>query len=94
MAIKLLHPEIKSAVTILKNAGAKKVYLFGSVLRGNLESASDIDLGITGLPPESFFAVYARLSEILPCPVDLVDFDKEQAFFNLLQEINEVKEIG
>lgn len=94
MITELLHPEIESAVRILKNAGAKRVYIFGSALTGNFKDLSDIDLGISGLPPESFFTAYARLSNALTFPVDLVDFDKEQEFFNMLKEINEVEEVG
>lgn len=88
-----LQPELKKAVLILKEAGAGKVFLFGSALTGKFNTESDIDLGISGLPPETFFSVYNRLASSISRNVDLVDFDKESDFFNMLQEIEEVKEI-
>jgi predicted nucleotidyltransferase len=94
MIAEQLQPEIKKAVLILKDAGAGKVYIFGSALTGKFNSDSDIDLGISGLPPESFFSVYSRLASSINRNIDLVDFDKESDFFNMLNEIKEVEEIG
>lgn len=93
MITKELQPDIETALRILKDAGAKKVFLFGSAVTGRLNSSSDLDIGVTGLPPESFFTVYARLSEMLSRPVDLVDFDKQADFLCMLKNIKEVEEI-
>jgi predicted nucleotidyltransferase len=47
---------------------------------GDYNQKSDIDIGISGLPPELFFTVYEKLSGLLDKPVDLVDFDKDSDF--------------
>lgn len=94
MITEQLKPDLEKAVSILKQAGANKVFLFGSIATGEGDDKSDIDIGVSGLPPELFFTVYAELSEALERPVDLVDFDKENDFFKMLKHIDEVLQIG
>ncbi len=91
----ILFPEvyqkrIQTAVRLLKNAGAKKVFLFGSLVRGEINNSSDIDIGIQGLAPEIFFRIFDQLSEAVDSPLDLVDFDEQNDFFNMLDSIDEV----
>jgi hypothetical protein len=50
----------------------------------------DIDIGIKGLPPEKFFRVYAKLDNDLS---NLVDFDENYKYYNLLNPLSEVVEI-
>ena len=94
MIIEQLQPEVHKAVLILKEAGAEKVYLFGSAVSEKFTPEADIDIGISGLPPELFFAAYSRLAAAIDRKIDLVDFDTETDFFNMLKEIDEVVEIG
>jgi predicted nucleotidyltransferase len=89
-----INNDLKKAVLILKKEGAKKVFLFGSTAIGKSAGNSDYDLGIKGLPPESFFKTYDRISKEINSPIDLVDFDKENDFYNMLKDIDEVVEIG
>jgi len=84
---------IQTAVKLLKNVGAKKIYLFGSLVRGEITSGADIDIGIQGLAPEVFFRVFDQLSEAVDSPLDLVDFDEQIDFFNMLDSVNEVVQI-
>jgi predicted nucleotidyltransferase len=86
--------EINKAAQFLKNEGCKSVFLFGSLVTGNIHQNSDIDIGITGLPPKKFFRVYASLDKELSHKVDLVDFDLNKDFYALLKTLGELVEIG
>lgn len=86
--------DIEKAVNLLKNEGCGSIFLFGSAAAGKIHSNSDIDIGIKGLPPEKFFRVYAKLDNNLSNNVDLVDFDENNKFYNLLNSLGEVIEIG
>jgi len=86
--------DIKKAANLLKNEGCKSVFLFGSMVTGRIHKNSDIDIGITGLPPKKFFRVSAYLDRELTNKVDLVDFDLNNRFYGLLDSLGEVVEIG
>jgi len=86
--------DIETAANLLKNEGCRSVYLFGSMVTGKIRDESDIDIGIKGLPPESFFRVYAKLDNNLLNDVDLIDFDENNKLYNLLNSLGEVIEIG
>ena len=82
------------AADILKKAGCENLYLFGSQALGTATDQSDIDIGVTGLPPAQFFRVHSELENTLDMKVDLVDFDCQRSFFDLLQNLGELKRIG
>jgi predicted nucleotidyltransferase len=86
--------DIDIATNFLKNEGCQSVYLFGSLVTGKIHQNSDIDIGIKGLPPEKFIRVYAKLDSNLSNTVDLVDFDENDKFYNLLNSLGEIVEIG
>ena len=86
--------DIDIAVRILKNEGCHSVYLFGSVATGKFHQNSDIDIGIKGLPQENFFRVFGQLGYCVSNDIDLVDFDENDKFFNLLDSLGEVIKIG
>ncbi|MDR0474494.1 MAG: nucleotidyltransferase domain-containing protein [Treponema sp.] len=86
--------DIETAAQFLKNEGCQSVFLFGSMVTGNIHQNSDIDIGIKGLPPEKFFRVYAQLDNNMSNEIDLVDFDENNKFYNLLNSLGEVVEIG
>ena len=46
---------IEKAARVLKAAGAREVYVFGSAARGAMQEGSDVDIAVSGLPPEIFF---------------------------------------
>ncbi|MCL2155720.1 MAG: nucleotidyltransferase domain-containing protein [Leptospirales bacterium] len=86
--------DIEKAVNLLKNEGCESVYLFGSLVTGNIHDNSDIDIGIKGLPEGKFFEVYSRLYFDFDTKIDLVDFDTNKDFYSMLNRIGEVVQIG
>ena len=63
---------VDKAASALKAAGAKEVYVFGSASKGKLRHDSDVDLAVSGLPPEVFFRAMAAAHDALGRPLDLV----------------------
>ena len=85
---------IKRAAAALKEAGAREVYLFGSGARGKMREDSDIDLAVSGLPPEKFFHAMGNAGDILRRPFDLVDLDEINPFTRYLKEEKELQGVG
>jgi predicted nucleotidyltransferase len=86
--------DIDNAAILLKNEGCKAVFLFGSLVTGKIREESDIDIGIKGLPREKFLHLYGKLSFDYDNKIDLVDFDENEDFYSLLNNIGEVVQIG
>ena len=85
---------LSKAIDILKKAGCTEVYLFGSQATGRAHTNSDVDLGVFGLAPSLFFRTHFELENALDMKVDLVDFDYEHSFYEMLNSIGELKKIG
>lgn len=81
----LLEDLLTRGAALLKSAGAREVYVFGSVATGRNREGSDIDLAVSGLPPASFFPALARLGDLFDRPVDLVDLDRADPFTSYLK---------
>lgn len=45
--------DIKKATNILKENGAKEVFIFGSIANGKFNEHSDIDIAVRGLEPKN-----------------------------------------
>ncbi len=75
-----MKKRVERAATLLKSAGCKEVFLFGSVSEGNDNENSDIDIAIKGCPPGRFFKLLGKLILELDCRVDLVNLDHKDAF--------------
>jgi len=86
--------DIKKASILLKKEGCEEIYLFGSIATGNFHQNSDIDIGIRGLPAKKYFRVYASLDKELSNKVDLVDFDLNKEFYDVLSSLGEITKIG
>jgi predicted nucleotidyltransferase len=86
--------DIESATHLLKNEGCKAIYLFGSLATGKIRDNSDIDIGIKGLPEGKFFRLYSKLYFDFNNKIDLVDFDHNEDYFSLLNNLGEVVQIG
>jgi uncharacterized protein len=89
-----LDRAIEQAAAILKEAGAREVYLFGSAAAGTLRDNSDIDMAVSGLPPEKFFEAMGRAGDVLPRPLDLVDLDDAAPFTRYLREEGELRRVA
>jgi len=85
--------DIKKATDLLKSEGCD-VFLFGSMVTGDINQNSDIDIGISGLPPKKFFRIYAEVDKETSNKIDLVDFDVQKDFYNVLHSLGEVVKIG
>lgn len=85
---------IRRAAKALKEVGAHEVYLFGSGAKGSLREDSDIDLAVSGLPPEKFFQAMGQAEDILQRPLDLVDLDEVNPFTRYLKEEKELQSVG
>lgn len=85
---------IQKAVIALKATGAREVYLFGSTATGMSGEDSDVDLAVTGLPPERFFEAMGEAGDILGRPLDLIDLDEDNPFTRYLKEEGELQRVG
>jgi len=89
-----LAKRVEQAAKALVDAGAREVYLFGSAATGGLREGSDVDLAVTGLPPEVFFWAMGQAGDILQRPLDLVDLDEDNPFTRYLKEEDELVRVG
>jgi len=80
-----LQKAVNRAAAILKAAGAAEIYLFGSAATGDEHSESDIDLAVSGLAPDRFYAALGQLLLASSQPVDLVDLDIDTPFSRYLR---------
>ncbi len=87
-------PKVERAVAALKAAGAREVYLFGSTAKGIMRENSDVDLAVSGLPPEVFFRAMAAAHDALERPLDLIDLDADNAFTRYLKNKGELLRVG
>jgi predicted nucleotidyltransferase len=85
---------VDKAASALKAAGAKEVYVFGSASKGKIHPKSDIDMAVSGLPPEVFFRAMAKASRALGRPIDLIDLDEDNPFTRYLKKEGELERVG
>jgi predicted nucleotidyltransferase len=85
---------IERAAAVLKAAGAREVYVFGSAATGRLREGSDVDLAVSGLPPERFFEAMGEAGDALGRPLDLIDLDEASPFTRYLKQEGELHRVG
>ncbi|MGA2984446.1 MAG: nucleotidyltransferase domain-containing protein [Terriglobia bacterium] len=85
---------VDKAASALKAVGAKEVYVFGSAAHGTLRENSDVDMAVSGLPPEVFFRAMAKASRALGRPIDLIDLDEDNPFTRYLKKKGELRRVG
>jgi predicted nucleotidyltransferase len=67
---------IRLAARFLREQGAKTVWLFGSLAKGRRPTVhSDFDFAVEGLPADRLFGSVGHLLQILPRPVDIIEFE-------------------
>ena len=89
-----IEKRLQDAVAGLQAAGAREVYLFGSYVEGRARPDSDIDLAVSGLPPEKFYRAFHDVMQTLHCPLDLVDLDEDNLFTQHLKTSGELVRVG
>jgi predicted nucleotidyltransferase len=85
---------IEQTAAVLKAAGAKEVYIFGSAARGSMNEGSDFDFAVSGLPPQDFFKALSAAGRFLPMTLDLIDLDEATPFTRYLKEEGELKRVA
>lgn len=87
--------DVKKAVKILKDNGAKEVYIFGSIANGKFDENSDIDIAVRGLNEKDFYRVASILMFELENEMDLIDLDdKEDRFSQMILKIGGLLKVG
>ncbi len=81
-----LGERIAHAAEVFKAAGAHAVYLFGSAAIGTIREDSDVDMAVSGLPPERFFETMGEAHSILGRTLDLIDLDEQNLFTEYLKK--------
>jgi len=67
---------IRLAARFLREQGAQRVWLFGSLAKGRRPTVhSDFDFAVEGLPADRLFGSVGHLLQILPRSVDVVEFE-------------------
>ena len=70
---------VEQAGRYLRQQGAVRVWLFGSLAKGQPPTVhSDFDFAVEGLPSERFLGCLGHLLQALPRPVDLVEMESCQ----------------
>ena len=79
--------DLERAIEVVRAQGADEVYVFGSLVEPwPNELPRDIDIAVSGLPPENFFHTYGLLLGELKHPFDLIDLDDDSRFVRKLRE--------
>ena len=87
--------DIKKATKILKENGAKEVFIFGSIANGKFNENSDIDIAVRGLDEKDFYRVASILMFELENEFDLIDLDdKENRFSQMLLRVGGLLKVG
>lgn len=76
---------LRQGAEILRSAGAREVYVFGSAATGRMHEHSDVDLAVSGLPPKVYFKTLARLAQLFERSVDLVLLEDNTPFTRYLR---------
>ena len=78
------------ATELLKQHGATKVIIFGSVLDHTFKPDSDLDLAVE-MPYDDWWKWHLKLGEVLDFPIDLVNLRYvKQGFREIILEFGEV----
>jgi len=87
--------DIKKAIEILKENGAKEIFIFGSIANGKFNENSDIDIAVRGLDEKVFYQVASILLFELENEVDLIDLDdKNNRFSQMILKVGGLLRVG
>ena len=85
---------LTAAAGLLRSLGATEVYVFGSAAKGEPQAGSDLDLAVSGLPPQVYFSAVSKASDLLGRPVDLVDLNDDTPRVRYLLRSGELIRVG
>lgn len=88
-----LREAVGRAAAVLREFGARAVYVFGSAASGRMRRGSDVDLAVSGLPPQVFFRAMGLAHDALGRELDLVDLDEDTPFTRYLREEGELQRV-
>jgi predicted nucleotidyltransferase len=74
-----LRTKLGAAASILRKAGASRVWLFGSMVDPAATTIGDVDLACDGLDTRRYFDALAELMELFRTKVDLVLLERSPA---------------
>lgn len=87
--------DIKKATQILKDNGAKEIFIFGSIANGKFNENSDIDIAVKGLNEKDFYRIASILMFELENKFDLIDLDdKQNSFSQMLLKVGGLLKVG
>ena len=87
--------DLDRAVAVLREHGAREVYLFGSIVeRSDDTEPYDIDIAVSGLSPRPFLHAYGILLGELECPFDLVDLDSDDRLSRRLRDRGKLERVA
>jgi predicted nucleotidyltransferase len=89
-----LNDLLIQAANTLRTFGATEVYVFGSFANGTFREDSDIDLAVSGIPPEKFFEAMGRAEDVLNREIDLIDLDEKNPFVEFLKSHGELRNVA
>jgi predicted nucleotidyltransferase len=89
-----LRKAIERAAAVLKEMGAREVYVFGSAATGTMREGSDVDLAVVGLPAGEFISAMVRAGDALGRELDLIDLDNDNPFTRYLREEGELLRVA
>lgn len=89
-----MQAAIQRAAEALKAAGAEEVYVFGSVLSARFDRHSDVDMAVSGLPPNVFFQAMARAESALGRTLDLLDLDERSPLARYLRRKGKLQRVA
>ena len=70
------------------------MFIFGSAVSDELRPGSDIDMAVSGLPPQVYFSAVSQATDLVGRPVDLVDLDDETPLVRYLRDSGELVGVG
>ncbi|TYB31252.1 MAG: nucleotidyltransferase domain-containing protein [Candidatus Mcinerneyibacterium aminivorans] len=85
--------DILKAIDILKEAGAEKIYIFGSLINDDYNESSDIDIGFKG-DIDNYFKVLGKLIMKLEHDVDLMEFEEDREIVRYILKNKEYIEVA
>jgi predicted nucleotidyltransferase len=85
---------LERAAAVLKQFGAREVYVFGSAASDTMREDSDVDLAVVGLPPRVFIRAMGEAGRVLGRPLDLLDLDEDSLFTRYLKRKGKLQRVA